>query len=229
MSLLRVLIVEDNRQLAENLFEFLGEEAYQLDHAADGLTALHLLATNAYDVIVLDVGLPGVDGLTLCRRLREDLRRETPVLFLTARDSIDDKALGFRAGADDYLVKPFNLRELEMRLQALTRRSRPSSGQVEAGGFIFNPGTLEVLNAQGKRAKLVGYHATILENLLRAHPNLVTYQALSQALWGIDEGDLSSLRTHVYSLRKLLAAEFGRGLIRTHHGRGYSFDPEWVD
>lgn len=226
---MRVLIVEDNRQLAENLFEFLGEENYQLDHAADGLTALHLLATQSYDVIVLDIGLPGVDGLTLCRRLREDLKRDTPVLFLTARDTIDDKALGFRVGADDYLVKPFNLRELEMRLQALARRARQPSGKVEVGGISFNPGTLEVNDRQGRGVKLVGYHVTLLELLMRAYPNLVSYQRLSQALWGIDEGDLNSLRTHVYSLRKLLSAEFGRGLIRTHHGRGYSFDPELVD
>ena len=101
---LRILLVEDHAALAANVFDYLGEARYELDHAADGLTALHLAATRRYDVIVLDVMLPGVDGFTLCRRIREDLRSEVPILLLTARDSLEDKAQGFGAGADDYLV-----------------------------------------------------------------------------------------------------------------------------
>lgn len=111
---MRLLIVEDQVDLAENLFEFLGEDRYELDFAADGLTALHLLATNAYDVIVLDLMLPGVSGFQICKRVREDLECDTPIIMVTARSALQDKEQGFAHGADDYLVKPFELRELQL-------------------------------------------------------------------------------------------------------------------
>src|SRR5699024_10579825 len=119
---IRVLIVEDNTALAENLFEFLGDDQYVLDFATDGLTALHLAATNSYDVIVLDVMLPGVSCFNICKRIRDDLHCSSPIIFMTARDQIDDKINGFETGGDDYLVKPFNLRELALRIDALHRR-----------------------------------------------------------------------------------------------------------
>ena len=119
---LGILIVEDQKDLAENLFEFLGDDRYTLDYAADGLTALHLLATQTYDVIVLDLMLPGVDGFEICRRIRQDLQCQKPVILMTALSSLADKEKGFNCGADDYLVKPFELKELQLRIDALHRR-----------------------------------------------------------------------------------------------------------
>src|SRR5471032_913141 len=106
---MRILLVEDNRDILANLADYLGLKGYTVDCAQDGLSGLHLAATEHYDLIVLDIMLPGIDGYTLCKRLREDARRDTPVIMLTARDQLDDRLQGFRSGADDYLLKPFAL------------------------------------------------------------------------------------------------------------------------
>ncbi len=119
---IRLLLVEDHVALAQNLSEYFSDQRYVLDFASDGLTALHLIATNDYDVIVLDVMLPGLSGFEVCRRLRSDIQCGTPVILMTAKDQLDDKEQGFTLGADDYLVKPFNLRELQLRVEALHRR-----------------------------------------------------------------------------------------------------------
>jgi DNA-binding response OmpR family regulator len=219
---LRVLIVEDQNDLAENLFEFLGDEHYSLDYAADGLTALHLLATQNYDVIVLDLMLPGVDGFEICRRIRQDLQCQKPVILMTALSSIADKEKGFHLGADDYLVKPFELKELQLRIDALHRRYAPSSRGLQAGELRFDPGTLSI-HYKGKSAELTGTPARLFELLIRAYPSFISHNALSEAIWGDENADTTghTLRTHVYALRKILDKEFGDGLIKTVHGRGY--------
>lgn len=117
-----MLVVEDHVGLAENLSEYFENSHYVLDFASDGLTALHLIATHEYDVIVLDVMLPGLSGFDICHRIRNDIQCTTPVIMMTAKDQLKDKEEGFRAGADDYLVKPFDLRELQLRVNALYRR-----------------------------------------------------------------------------------------------------------
>lgn len=223
---LKLLIVEDQKSLAENLFEYLGEDQYELDFAADGLTAAHLVATNSYDLIILDVMLPGIDGFTLCSRIREDLRSTVPILLLTARDSIEDKTVGFSAGADDYLVKPFQMRELELRIHALCRRRQKETDQLVAGDITYNPGTLTVQNGSLSTVTLSGYNATIFETLIRHYPRFVSYQTLSQQLWGHADGAPHTIRTHVYALRKTLKSGLGRAMIKTLHGRGYLLDPE---
>src|SRR5690606_38570706 len=124
--------------------EFLGEREYTLDFAADGTTALNLLAAHDYDVIVLDVMLPGLSGFELCRRIRTDLQRATPIIMMTAKDLIEDKARAFSLGADDYLVKPFNLRELALRIHALHRRHQGVESVLRTEQVSFDPGTLHV-------------------------------------------------------------------------------------
>ena len=123
---LRILIVEDNVGIAENIADYLEVQDHVLDFAMDGIGGLHLALTQDYDVIVLDIMLPGMDGLTFCRKLREQGGKQTPILMLTARDTLADKLEGFEAGIDDYLVKPFELQELEARLGALVRRAGQS-------------------------------------------------------------------------------------------------------
>jgi len=119
-----ILLVEDNTDIAELVISHLQAKSYVMDYAKDGLTASHLAATNTYDLIILDVMLPGIDGLALCRSFREQINLATPVIMLTARDTLDDKVQGFDSGADDYLVKPFSVVELESRIKAQLRRSK---------------------------------------------------------------------------------------------------------
>ena len=224
---LKILFVEDHQALAENLFEYFGDDGYQTDFAADGLTALHLLATNQYDVVVLDVMLPGVSGIEICSRIRKDLRSSVPVLMLTALDSIDDKIGGFGVGADDYLVKPFDMRELELRIQAMGRRQIAGGERFRVDDIEFNPGTLTVTDAHGESLVLKGYSATLFEALIKMHPNFVSYERLGELLWGADaDGSEHAIRTDIYVLRKLLKQTFGRSLIRSLYGRGYQLDPE---
>ncbi|MCK0164195.1 response regulator transcription factor [Marinobacter sp. 1-4A] len=222
---LRLLIVEDQVDLAENLFEFLGEDRYALDFAADGLTALHLLATQSYDVIVLDLMLPGVNGYDICKRIRNDLQCQTPVILMTALSGLPDKEKGFDCGADDYLVKPFELRELQLRVEALHRRYAPQRPILSAGDLRFDPGTLEV-ELNGSKTALSGTPARLFELLVRAYPSFLSHEALSDALWGAHHGEMegNSLRTHIYTLRKSLQSGLGNGLVKTIHGRGYSLD-----
>lgn len=220
---LRLLIVEDQVDLAENLFEFLGEDRYALDFAADGLTALHLLATQSYDVIVLDLMLPGVNGYDICRRIRQDLKCQTPVILMTALSALTDKEKGFDCGADDYLVKPFELRELQLRIEALHRRHSPQRQVLSAGDIQFDPGRLEV-EIRGRKTVLSGTPARLFELLVRAYPSFLSHEALCDAVWGARHGETegNSLRTHIYTLRKALQAGVGSGLVKTIHGRGYS-------
>jgi len=222
----RVLIVEDQSALAANLEEFFDETRYSLDFAADGLTALHLLATQTYDVVVLDVMLPGVSGFEICRRIREDLHSNVPVIFMTARGELSDKEEGFSLGGDDYLVKPFALRELQLRIDALTRRDAVHrDGALRAGPVSYDPGTLTArLDGVGE-VMLGGTAARIFEQLVRHHPRIVTHEMLNRVIWGTDDGDAHTLRTHIYVLRRTLESALGTALVDTVHGRGYRLHP----
>lgn len=225
---IRMLIVEDHVALAENLFEYFDQHRYILDFAADGLTALHLLATNQYDVIVLDVMLPGVSGYEICRRIRTDLQCNTPVIMMTAKDQMQDKEQGFSQGADDYLVKPFNLRELELRVQALDRRHRPQRSRLKIDALTFDPDTLEVTLESHLPLTLNGSAARLFEMFMRLYPAIVTHEQLQETFGIHREMDANTLRTHVYLLRKQLQQHFGDPMIKTIHGRGYRLQPSGI-
>jgi len=220
---IRILIVEDHAGLASNLLEFFADSKYVLDFASDGLTALHLIATNEYDVIILDVMLPGLSGFEVCRRIRNDIHCSTPVIMMTSKDQLQDKEQGFTLGADDYLVKPFNLRELQLRVDALFRRKSGYAGtaEVSAPGVYFDPGTFRVRTDDGRQLELSGTAARIFEELIKAYPGFLSYVQIQERVWGEREVDMNTLRTHVYSLRKLLQDTFGYPMIKTMHGRGY--------
>ena len=222
---IRVLVVEDNSALMANISEFLEDGPYILDFAHDGLVALHLVATNVYDVIVMDVMLPGISGFSRCQKIRNELHCATPIILMTAKDHIDDKVTGFTQGADDYLVKPFNLKELAVRIDALHRRGRSGVPLLRAGSVEFEPGTLRIRLHGGNYIQLSGMSAHITEALIRAYPNFISYEQLSQALWGEKEVESHTLRTHIYTLRKLLHEKLGANLIKTLHGRGYILSP----
>ena len=184
--MLKLLVVEDQVDLAENIFEYLGEESFSLDYAADGLTALHLLATQTYDVVILDLMLPGVNGFEIARKIRQDLHCSTPIIMMTALSDLNDKEKGFDSGTDDYLVKPFELKELKLRIEALHRRHALQTPILKAGDIIFNPGTLEV-EFHGLKAEVTGTPARLFEQLIRAYPNFLSHQALCDTIWGTDD------------------------------------------
>jgi len=142
---------------------------------------------------------------------------------MTSKDQIGDKEEGFTAGADDYLVKPFNLRELQLRVDALFRRKagRAGAAEIEIPGVRFDPGTFVVSTDDGKKLELSGTAARIFEELIKAYPGFLSYAEIQQRVWGEREVDMNTLRTHVYSLRKLLQDTFQYSMIKTMHGRGY--------
>lgn len=218
---MRILIIEDNSDLAANLYDFLEARGHTLDAAADGITGLHLAVTNDYDVIILDLMLPGMDGLTICRKLREEADKQTPIIMLTARDTLDDKLAGFNVGADDYLVKPFALQELDVRLHALQRRSQSKPMQVlTIADLSFNTDTLELKRA-GKSITLTPTGLTILELLMRKSPQVVSRRDIEHAVWGEDVPDSDALRSHMHTLRAVIDHPFEKALIHTIHGIGF--------
>lgn len=224
---MRILIIEDNRDIAANLGDYLTDRGHEVDYAFDGVTGLHLAIVNNFDAMVLDLALPGMDGLEVCRKLREEGRKETPVLMLTARDQLDDKLAGFDSGADDYLVKPFELREVEARLEVLSRRGqRVAPRELDVGDLHFNLETLTVSRA-GKKIDLNPIGLKLLEKLMSASPAVVSRAELEHHVWGEELPDSDSLRVHIHSLRAAIDKPFDKPLLTTRHGIGYSLvDPD---
>ncbi|WP_438864241.1 response regulator transcription factor [Neptunicella sp.] len=217
----RVLIVEDNRDICENIAAYLEKHSYILDFAYDGISAMHLALTNPFDVIVLDLMLPGMDGLSFCKKLRTDAKVETPVLMLTARDTLDDKLKGFAAGADDYLIKPFALQELHARLQALYKRSHGKTAKLLTfGELTLNQSTLQVHRA-GRRIDLNPTSMKLLQRLMEEAPSVVTRDTLETLLWADELPDGDALRSHMYKLRQAIDKPFDSPLIHTVHRIGY--------
>ncbi len=217
----RVLIVEDNRDICANIAAYLEKHSYILDFAYDGTRALQLALANPFDVIVLDLMLPGLDGLSLCKKLRAEAHLDKPVLMLTARDTLDDKLQGFAAGADDYLVKPFALQELHARLQALYRRSHGKTDNLLCvGELTFNKATLQVYRA-GRRIDLHPAGMKLLQRLMEEAPAVVDRDALETLLWADEVPDGDALRSHMYKLRQAIDRSFDRPLIHTVHRIGY--------
>ena len=228
---IRVLIVEDNRDICGNIAAYLekqgfekqgfGKQDYVLDFAYDGINGMHLALSNTYDVIVLDLMLPRMDGLSFCHKLREDADVDTPVLMLTARDTLDDKLKGFEAGADDYLVKPFALQELHARLQALYKRSHGKADKLlTVGDLTLNRSTLQVHRA-GQRIDLTPAGMRLLKRLMEEAPSVVARDDLETVLWADERPDGDALRSHLYKLRQAIDRPFASPLIHTVHCIGY--------
>ena len=217
-----ILLIEDNRGIAEMVGEFLERRGYAVDYAGDGLTGLHLAVSQNFDVIVLDLMLPGMDGLDLCRKLRQEAKKSTPVLMLTARDTLQDKLTGLDAGADDYLVKPFEIRELEARVRALIRRDRRqvSSEVLRVGDLVLDTATLRLTRA-GQELPVSPIGLKLLTILMRESPRVVSRQDIEREIWGDGLPDSDTLRSHLYNLRKVIDKPFQRPLLHTIHSAGY--------
>lgn len=216
-----VLLIEDNPDLAGNIVDYLESRGHRVDLARDGLSGLHFAASKAFDAIVLDLGLPGIDGVELCRRLREE-GLATPILMLTARGELDDKVLGLEAGADDYLVKPLSLRELEARLRAQVRRAAGGLEQqrLQVGDLLLDERTRQV-SRQGRRIALAPLDYQLLRLLMRASPAVLPRERLESLLWGDDPPDSDALRAHIHRLRLAIDRPFDVPLLHTVPHVGY--------
>lgn len=219
---MHVLIVEDNPDIIANLYGYLEPLGYTLDVARNGNAGVACATGSYHDAIVLDLSLPGMDGLDVCRTLRQEYRLATPILMLTARDTVHDKLTGFEVGADDYLVKPYSLPELDARLKALVRRSRNEHVQLilTFGDLRLDAGTGQVTRA-GQPLELTPTGYKILAALMRAAPTLMTRQAIEREVWGDSPPDSDALRTHIHTLRQVLDKPFSQQMLLTLPGTGY--------
>lgn len=217
-----VLVVEDDASIAANLYDYLEANGYVVDYASNGHAGLEMAVAGSWDAILLDLSLPCMDGLTLCRKLREEAHRDTPVLVLTARDALDDKLAGFVHGADDYLVKPFSLREVGARLGALIKRYR---GEVATQELRFADVRLDLTSLGVERAgrliKLQPKCLQLLRIMMQAPGRVFGRAELESDVWGDEQPDSDTLRAHIYTLRKALTQRGEAELIETVHGLGY--------
>lgn len=224
----KILVIEDNPDIVANIYAFFEPKGFELDNAHNGYSGLTLASNNRYDVILLDVMLPGMNGTQLCKKLREELHDKTPVLMLTARDTILDKVAGFDSGADDYLVKPFSLVELESRIKALIRRHQDSHCEqsLNVGGLCLNIEEHTVVR-EGKSLKLTPTGFKILQILMSASPKMVSKNELEEKVWADDIPSSDALRTHVHSVRAQVDKPFAKPMVMTVSGVGYQLiDPD---
>jgi DNA-binding response OmpR family regulator len=221
---MRVLIVEDDHRLASSLRRNLGETGIVADAVHDGEEGLEAARTTAYDVIVLDVMLPGLDGLEVSRRMRE-ARVHTPILMLTARDSVDDRVRGLESGADDYLVKPFAMREVVARIRALARRHLPQrSGLLRAGKVTLDTGA-HVLRVDGNLVELTTKEFAVLEYFLLNQGRLLTRGQIIEHVWDYDfDGGRNLIEVYVGRLRRKLIEAGGSDPFVTVRGSGYRYE-----
>lgn len=220
---LSILIIEDNAQLAANLYDYLAACGHSLDAAPDGLSGLHLASSKDYDAILLDWNLPRLDGLTVLRRLRQEAKKKVPIIMLTARDQLADKIDGFEGGLDDYLVKPVALPEIEIRLRSLVNRLRQSAAPndvLTVGDLHFDIAKVQVRRGD-RNVAVTRIGRRLLEVLMRESPKIVSRARLERAAWGeiVPGNDL--LRSHMYVLRRAIEADGEKPLLHTVSGAGY--------
>ena len=222
-----VLLIEDHTDIAEMVGDYLENREYIIDYAADGITGLHLAVSNQYDAIILDLMLPGMDGLDVCQKIRGDARSDIPIIMLTARDTLDDKIMGLDRGADDYLIKPFAIQELEARIRSLIRRHSGAIKKevISVGELSIDTSTLKVKRAD-KELAITPIGLKILSVLMRASPAVVSRRELERQVWGDILPDSDTLRSHLYNLRKVVDKPFDRNLLLTVQGNGFKIiDP----
>ncbi len=223
---LRILVVEDNLALRMSMAAMFESHGLRADFAADGRTGLRLALADPPDVLVLDLTLPGLDGLRVCQRLRADADRHIPILMLTARDGLDDKIRGFDAGADDYLVKPFAGEELLVRCLALSRRHRIGEAHLISVGTLRIDRRSAAVERDGCPIELHQTSYRILLALAEAWPRTLTRSQLIQLLWGDDPPQSDPLRSHLYLLRQALDKPFAHSMLHTVHGVGFKLESD---
>ncbi|BAX52650.1 TPA: response regulator transcription factor [Photobacterium damselae] len=218
---MKVLIVDDNHNIAETIADYLELEGMTIDCAYHGEAALNLVKENHYDVIIMDIMMPKLDGINAVKKLREEQFCNTPILFLTAKDQLEDKIAAFKAGGDDYLLKPFAMEELCLRLYALSNRGpRQDIGELKFADITINTRTDEVKRAETE-IKLSRIQLKILKLLMRQAPSIVSRQEVIESIWGDETPSSDALRSHIYGLRNALDKGFETSRLETIHGQGY--------
>lgn len=221
VHVLNILLVEDNPAIAAQLGDFLAQSGCVVDHAASGRVALGLALDRHFDVIVLDLNLPDIDGVEVCRQLKARQRYHTPVLMLTARDSLDDKVRGLSTGADDYVTKPFALAEVAARCQVLARRHLLHTERVVRIGPLAICRQSRLVQRDGRPIALSDLDFRLLLLLVEAAPRALGRSELMARLWGEHAPDSDVLKAHMYTLRQAVDKPFGFNMIRTVHAVGY--------
>jgi DNA-binding response OmpR family regulator len=217
-----VLIIEDNTDIATNIAEYLSEKGHSTDFAHNGITGLQLALQNNYDAIILDLVLPGLNGLTLCEKYQEqNTQRYTPILMLTAKDTVEDIVAGLNAGADDYLVKPFSLQVLLARLEVLQRRAYKENNKILSTHDLSINLDTRTIKRGGTTISLKPTTAKILEYLIRNTHRVVSRKEIEKEIWGDDPPTVDSLRAHIYNIRQSVDKNSNIQLVHTIHGIGY--------
>ncbi len=221
---MRILVVEDDKKVGRFLEKGLQEEQYAVDICRDGADALYFAQTNTYDVIILDIMLPGKDGFTICREMRENSIL-TPVIMLTAKDTVEDKISGLSEGADDYLTKPFSFEELLARIRALLRRNQDYKTKVLKAGDLEMDPVRRLVTRAGKKIILTGKEYALLEYLLRNKGRIVTPVMILEHIWDMDYDGISNIvNVYINHLRNKIDKDSRAKLIKTIRGHGYQID-----
>jgi len=218
---INVLLVEDDLDLAATVIDYLELEKINCDHAANGVAGLQLIKEHHFDVMLLDVNMPRMDGLTVCKKMREQ-GITTPILMLTARDTLDDKLAGFAVGSDDYLVKPFEMLELIARIRVLANRRSGQTSMLSLHGVNADFAS-KTLHREQRSLQLSPTGWKILELLMRKSPTVVSKKQLLQAVWGDELPDSDSLKVHLFNLRQQVDTKSETKLIHTVAGQGFAF------
>jgi DNA-binding response OmpR family regulator len=218
---MHLLLIEDNFDLSANICEFFESRGHSVDRTRDGIRGFNLAASEHYDAILLDLGVPDFDGIALCRKLRQTSQSNVPVVMLAERNSEADKLLGFEVGADDYLTKPFSLHELLARLTALMRRSKGPYGILKVEDLTFDLRALMVQRGE-RQINLTPMGLRILEQLMRASPAVVTREQIETNIWrNAPPTSDAALRGHILAIRTVVDTSADSKLIHTVHGVGY--------
>ncbi len=217
----RILIIDDDEDIQDLLFAALDDEGFIVDVAGDGSRGLQLIQSNEYDLVVLDINLPGLNGYALCRELRDHLHVSVPILMLTLRSSVDERVEGLNAGADDYVCKPFEISELIARIRALLRRGRPVVGHILRVDDLELDLERKQATRGGQPVHLSPIHLKLLATLMRDSPNLVSRETLATQIWGDEPPDSDALRAHIHTLRAAIDKPFERALLQTVPKLGY--------
>lgn len=224
MEKLSLLLIEDNLPIAKQMAEFVEGLGWNIDHALLGAQGIQLALENPYDVVILDINLPDTDGFRVCRELKKQSQVNLPILMLTARDAFEDKAEGFGQGADDYVTKPFEFRELALRCQALARRrDLHQNKSIKIGNLVLDR-TRRSATREGQPLRLTKIGFDILAELAAAYPQAVTRTQLTHTLWSHEPPDSDTLRSHIYSLRNALDKPYKTPMLTTIINVGYKLE-----
>jgi DNA-binding response OmpR family regulator len=216
----RILIIEDEADFAAHIWQFLESRGFQLDHAANGPMGLKMLREQSFDAAILDLGLPGLDGVAVCKAARA-LAIDLPILALTARDQLADKLSSFGAGVDDYVVKPVALTELEARLHAVMRRATATAPKLVFGVLTLDVSTMTAVR-ENRTILLTAKLGALLKRLMQSAPQTVSHAALMESVWEGSAVDMNSLHSQISNLRAVIDRPFARAMIHTEAGTGYA-------